>query len=154
MRKTAIIVIDAPGRDSGKAFFIRELPASQAEMWAAKAFLAMARSGVDVPDHIAAEGLAGLATFGLRALSGMRFEDAQSLLAEMFTCVQIIPDLSRPNVIRGLLEGGSEEDIEEVSTRLRLRKEVFGLHVDFSLAGVLLNSVSAPAVQAGQGPTT
>lgn len=141
MRKTITVTIDAAGRDQGKVFFIRELPASQAEMWAARAFLALARSGVEVPDGVAESGLAGIATFGFRALAGVRFEDAVDLMAEMFTCVQIIPDPTKPNVIRALIE----DDIEEVATRLRLRKEVFGLHVDFSLAGALQISASASA---------
>lgn len=140
-RKTITVTIDAAGRDQGKAFFIREMPASQAELWAAKAFLAMARSGIDVPDNVASAGLAGIASFGFRALAGMNFADARDLLAEMFACVQIIPDPSRPGVIRDLIE----DDIEEVATRLRLRKEVFGLHVDFSLAGALQTSASASA---------
>lgn len=140
-RKTLTVVIDAAGRDQGKTFFIRELPASQAEMWAARAFLALARSGVEVPEGVTESGLAGIATFGFRALAGVRFEDAVDLMAEMFSCVQIIPDPTKPNVIRALIE----DDIEEVATRLRLRKEVFGLHVDFSLAGALQISASASA---------
>lgn len=140
-RKTLTVTIDAAGRDQGKAFFIREMPASQAEMWAVRAFLALARSGVEVPDGVAESGLAGIASFGFRALAGVRFEDARDLMAEMFACVRFIPDPSRPQVIRDLIE----DDIEEVATRLRIRKEVFGLHVDFSQAGALQTSASASA---------
>lgn len=143
MRKTATIAIEA-GRDAGKVFFLRELSASQAEKWAARAFLGLAKSGVDIPDDISRAGLAGIAAMGLRAIGGMQFAELEPLLDEMFACVQIIPDPTRPIVIRALIE----DDIEEVSTRLRLRKEVFGLHVDFSAAGALLTSGTAPA-QAG-----
>lgn len=130
-RKTLTVTIDAAGRDQGKAFFIREMPASQAELWAVRAFLALARSGVDVPEDIASSGLAGIASLGLKALTGLKFEEARDLMAEMFDCIQIIPDPSKPNVQRALIE----DDIEEVPTRLRLRKEVLELHVNFSTAG-------------------
>ncbi len=148
MRKTATITIDAEGRDKGKTFFLREMSASQAEKWAARAFLGMAKAGVEIPDDIASTGLAGIATVGFRAIGGMGFELAEPLLDEMFQCVQIIPDPSKPNVIRPLVE----DDIEEVATRLKLRKEIFGLHVDFSKAGALFNSASSPA-QAADSPS-
>lgn len=138
-------MIDRPGRDYGKAFFIRELPASQAEKWAARAFLGLAKSGIDIPDDVSNSGLAGIAAMGLRAVGGMQFDLLEPLMDEMFTCVQIIPDPSKPQVVRALIE----DDIEEVSTRLQLRKEVFVLHVDFSMAGALLTSATAPAQVAG-----
>ncbi|MFL9904276.1 hypothetical protein PQR71_40165 [Paraburkholderia fungorum] len=126
-RKTLTITLDADGRDQGKVFLLREMPPSQAEKWAMRAFLALAKSGVQIPDDISSAGLAGIAALGLKALSGLSFEDAEPLMDEMFSCISIIPDPSRPNVVRALIE----DDIEEVSTRLRLRKEVFGLHTNF-----------------------
>lgn len=138
MRKTATIAIEAPGRDSGKVFFIREMPATQTEKWAMRAFLALARSGVDVPPNIAEAGWAGIAAIGLKAFGGLGFADAEPLMDEMFACVQIIPDPTRPQVIRALIE----DDIEEVATRLRLRREVFALHADFSRLATLLPSAA------------
>jgi hypothetical protein len=139
MRKTVIVTIDAAGRDAGKVFLLREMPASQAEKWAARAFLAMARSGIDIPDDVASAGLAGIAAVGLKAIGGLGFAEAEPLMDEMFACVQIVPDPARPGVVRALVE----DDIEEIATRLRLRKEVFGLHVDFS--GLAARWTSAPA---------
>ena len=133
------------GRDAGKHFFLTELPASQAEKWAARAFLAMAKSGLEIPDGIAEMGLAGIAAMGLKALGGMSFEVAGPLLDEMFTCVRIIPDPKHPEVVRVLIE----DDIEEIGTRLQLRKAVFGLHVDFSVAGGLFTSPGPSALKAG-----
>lgn len=127
-RATATVVISAAGRDHGKIFRLTEMPATQAEKWAMRAFLAMARNGVEIPDDIASAGLAGIAAIGVKAISGMSFADAEPLMDEMFACVAIIPDGSNPAVVRSLIA----DDIEEVATRLRLRKEVFGLHVDFS----------------------
>lgn len=148
-RKTATVTIEAEGRDLGKVFLLREMPASQAEKWAARAFLAMARSGIDIPDDLAGAGLAGIAAVGLKAIGGLGFAEAEPLMDEMFACIQIIPDPARPAVVRALVES----DTEEISTRLRLRKEVFGLHVDFS--GLAAHLKSAQAAGTGGGsPTT
>ena len=147
-RKTATVTIEAEGRDLGKVFLLREMPASQAEKWAARAFLAMARSGIDIPDDLAGAGLAGIAAVGLKAIGGLGFAEAEPLMDEMFACIQIIPDPVRPAVVRALVES----DTEEISTRLRLRKEVFGLHVDFS--GLAAHLKSAQAAGTGGGSPT
>ena len=91
-RKTADITIATAGRDVGKCFRLVEMPASKAEKWAAKAFLALARSGVEIPDNIAQAGLAGVASIGIKAFGGLAFADAEPLLDEMFTCVQRVVD--------------------------------------------------------------
>lgn len=135
-RKVSDVPVTAPGRDHGKVFRLTEMPASQAEKWAAKAFLALARSGVAVPDDIASAGLAGIATLGIKAFGGMNFTDAEPLLDEMFRCVQRVIDPANPAFARGLVE----DDIEEVATRVQLRMDLFKLHVDFTIAGGLLTS--------------
>lgn len=147
-RRTVTVTIDAPGRDLNKTYLITEMDASRAEAWAIRVFLAMARGGVDVPDEIAAMGLAGLAAMGLDGLRHLRWEDAEPLLAEMWGTIQAVPDRSRPSVVRPLVES----DVEEVLTRLRLRKEVLALHMDFSSAGS--PSTSAPAGSATVAPTS
>ena len=134
-RNTATIVIDAAGRDHGKVFRLTELPALQAEKWAVRAFLAMSHNGIEIPEDIANSGLAGIAAIGIKAIGAMAFSDAEPLLDEMFTCVSIIPDAARPNVVRALIA----DDIEEVGTRFRLRKEVFALHTDFFKAAAPSN---------------
>ena len=106
-----------------------------------RAFLGLAKSGVEIPENISEAGMAGIATLGFRALSGITFDLLEPLLDEMFECVSLIPDPSRPQVVRALIE----DDIEEVGTRLRLRKEVFALHVDFSQAAALLKQATAAA---------
>jgi len=127
MRRTKDVSIDAEGRDKGKQFHITEMPASRAEDWAVRAFLALAKSGVEVPEDIQAMGFAGLAAFGLQALSGLTFEETKVLMDEMWQCVVYVPDPSKPSVTRALIE----DDIEEVATRLKLRKEILSLHSDF-----------------------
>lgn len=141
MRKTTTVTIDSQGRDHGKTFLLREMPASQAEKWAMRAFLGLAKSGATVPDGISEAGMAGIATLGFGVFSGITFDLLEPLLDEMFECVSLIPDPSRPQVVRALIE----DDIEEIGTRLRLRKEVFALHVDFSEAAALLKQATAAA---------
>lgn len=132
-RKTKTIVIESEGRDQGKMFTITEMSPSQSEKWAFRALLALAKSGLEVPDDIATSGLAGVAALGIKAFSGLRFEDAEPLLDEMFAMVAFIPDASRPAVKRGFGGVGPliDDDIEEIKTRLTLRKELFALHTDF-----------------------
>lgn len=133
-RKTQTVVIesaepDDKNRDKGKTFLITEMAASKAERWATRALLALGQSGVDIPEDIGAAGLAGVAAIGIKAISGLPWELAEPLLDEMFQCVQFVPDASKPMVVRPLVE----DDIEEVSTRLRLREEVISLHINFSI---------------------
>ena len=129
-RKQLSISISAPGRDLGKVFQITEMPASKAEKWAIRVMLALGKSGVEIPDDMGAQGMAGIAALGIRALTNLRFEDAEPLLAEMFECVKCVPEPSRPEVTRALIE----DDIEEVATRLSLRKDILTLHIDFFTA--------------------
>lgn len=127
-RKKANYSVQDEGRDKGKLFVITEMSAARAESWAMRVLLALMASNVEVPESIGAElGMAALAEMGLKSLSGLKFEIAEPLLAEMLTCVQIIPDPSKTHVVRPLIE----DDIEEVMTRFKLRMEVFKLHTDF-----------------------
>lgn len=50
-RKEIYYTVEDKGRDQGKVFFIREMAASQAEWWAIRAGLAMAKNGVNLPDN-------------------------------------------------------------------------------------------------------
>jgi len=114
------------GRDKGKQFFITEMPASKAESWAIKAILAVGNAGVDIPDDLASHGMSGLLAVGYMNLLKIPYEMAEPLLNEMMSCVQFIPS---PSIKRYLIE----DDIEEVSTRLAIRKAIWNLHVDFFL---------------------
>lgn len=126
-RKTKVVEITEEGRDKGKKYLLTEMSATKAEAWAMRAFLAASRSGIEIPDEIAALGLAGLAMIGLAGLKGVNYYEIEPLLLEMIECVQVMPNPNDPNVVRKLIE----DDIEEVPTRLKLREEVFKLHTDF-----------------------
>lgn len=131
-RKTAMYPIQDEGRDKGKLFLITEMSAARAESWAMRVLLALMSGNAEMPDNFEELGMAGLAELGMKSLSGLKWEVAEPLLAEMLECVQVIPDPSKTHVQRSLIES----DIEEVATRMKLRMEVFKLHTDFLQAGV------------------
>ena len=131
MRKTEVFVVVKDNRDKGKRFLITEMPALRAEKWAARAMLALTKSGQDV-DHIKGGGMAALAVAGLKALQHLDFADAEPLMDEMMECVQIIPDPKHPETARPLVQYGAEgDDIEEIDTRVELRTRIFRLHTGF-----------------------
>jgi len=143
VRKDVNYVVPSPAqgepenRDAGKVFRIREMPAMQAEKWAMRALMAIARSGADIGAAVGG-GMQELAGAGLQALMSLRFEDAEPLLDEMMECVSIRPDPRNPQIDRPL----TPDDIEEVSTMLALRSEVLHLHTGFSVAGAGSRSTS------------
>ncbi len=140
-RKVKQYVENATGRDQGKIYVITEMPASQAEKWAMRAFMAMAQSGMEVPEDISAMGFAGLIRMGVTCIAKAPFSQAEPLLDEMMACVRIMPSASNHGVTRPLIE----DDIEEVATRIRLRAEVLSLHSGFSIAGATSTSARPSA---------
>ncbi len=128
-RKILTHTIQSEGRDKGKVFVITEMPATQGELWAARAFFALAKADIEVPEDISTAGMAGIVALGIKAFGKMTFEDAVPLMEEMFRCIQFMPDPSNPEVVRGLIE----DDIQEIRTRYELRKETIKLHINFSM---------------------
>ena len=124
-RKESTFIAET-GRDKGKQFLITEMSASQAESWAFRVILAIGNAGIEIPDNLASQGMAGLMAVGYMNLLKIPFEAAKPLLDEMMGCVQIVPS---PNIKRPLIE----DDIEEVKTRLSIRKAIWDLHMDFFL---------------------
>jgi len=124
-RKQASFVAQT-GRDQGKEFLITEMSATQAENWAFRVILAIGNAGIEIPDNLAAQGMAGLMAVGYMNLLKIPFDAAKPLLDEMMGCVQIVPSA---NIKRPLIE----DDIEEVKTRLLIRKAIWDLHMDFFL---------------------
>lgn len=142
-RKTTIYTVTSEDRDIGKKYLITEMPASRAEKWAARAFLAMAHSGIEIPANIMDAGFAGLALMGLRSLAGVNFDEAEPLLDEMMTCAKFLPNGMPIESARVINE--EYGDVEEPSTLVKLRAEVFKLHINFSMADAILTSPLASA---------
>ena len=147
-RATENYTVQDEGRDQGKVFVLTEMPASRAESWAMRALLALMAGGVEVPPGFDRMGMAAMAEMGIKALVGLKWEVAEPLLAEMWSCVQIMPDPTKPHVIRNLIE----EDIEEITTRIKLRAEVWKLHTGFLKAVVhSISEGSRPAAASKKG---
>ncbi|KVS07765.1 hypothetical protein [Burkholderia vietnamiensis] len=132
------------GRDDGKRFLITEMSASQSEEWAARALFAAMSCGVEIPDEVLGAGLAGVAAIGIKALGRVPFEIVKPLFDEMMTCVQYEFEPGRAGGTRALIE----TDIEEVATRLKLRKAVLDLHLEGFLAAAPSKQASGAAVAA------
>ncbi len=144
-RKILTYKVTDEGRDKGKIFVLTEMPAAQGERWALRAIHALLAGGVELPDNLDLKraSMAHMAQIGIQALSGLSWEKAEPLLSEMWECVQIQPDPKRPDIVRGLID----EDIEEIGTRLKLRMQIWGLHVDFF--GDAVRSISGGSEAAG-----
>lgn len=150
MRKTLKFVIDAEGRDKGKTFLLTEMFADEGEAWAMRALLGMISAGVSMPDDYANLGMAGFAEMGLKSLPSIKWETLEPLMKEMFDCVQIVVDPKRADATtRPLIR----EDIEEISTRLKIRMEWGKLHLGFFMAAVPSLFEQAKAA-AGKLPNT
>jgi hypothetical protein len=148
-RRTKDFKVEASGRDQGKIFRLTEMSAFATEVWAAKALLALLNAGVDIPDNVKDAGLAGLASIALSALGKMPAESLIPLMEEMMTCVQAVPDPRNP-LPRPLFP----DDIEEVMTLLKIRKELLELHLGFSLAAKLSSSTASAAEAETTSQTT
>lgn len=131
------VTIVADNRDNGKVFLITEKPASASEKWAIRASAAVAKAGFDMPADASWPALVAL---GFQAFLSAPWADVEPLLDELFDCVERVPDPTKPQVTRPLVES----DIEEISTRVKLRDEVFNLHSGFSIADAL-SLLKAPA---------
>lgn len=137
MRRTKLLVI--PGtraevlyqRDNGKSFLITEMPADEAERFGITAVMALLNNGAQIDEAALGAGMAGLAMAGLDALNSLKAETLAPLLVDMFACIQYVPELAGVDPQKIL--PGDNSQIEEWSTRLKLRAAWFELHTGFSL---------------------
>lgn len=149
MRKQKVVTITTEGRDKGKMFKLTEMSADQGEKWAYRALLALSRGGMNLPAGVFDNGMAGLASvvpylvlIGLRSLNHAQWAEIEPLLDEMMTCVKYQPPqagLEAQEIVSGI-----NSQIEEIRTRVELRKMVLELHVDPSLAAVFQTSEEPP----------
>ena len=128
-RKVKIVKIEKEGRDFAKVFRITEMPSLQAEKWAMRALQGLIQSGVDVPENFAAMPMAQMASVGIKALGGIPLDILDPLMDQVMACVEYIPNPSKPDFALPL--GVDDNDIEEVATRIQLKKETLFLHIGF-----------------------
>jgi hypothetical protein len=149
-RRTKVVVINDPAsRDDGRKYLITEMAAAPAEEWALRVLQGLLKSNVQIPEEIASAGWLGLVLVGFKAFGGMDWDLAKPLLDQMMACVQIIRDPAHPAETTFPL---IENDIMEVTTRAKLRVEVWNLHQSFSLPGALLNLREEPGGTAPDSP--
>jgi hypothetical protein len=118
-------------RDAGKLFYIEEMPCARAERWSTHMLHLLARSGLNLSAEQLAGGMQAIAQIGPEAAFAYSdFEETFALMEELMACVQIKPDPLHIDVKRALMP----DDIEEMSTRLALKREALKLHVNFSPA--------------------
>jgi hypothetical protein len=127
--KTKTVTITAEGRDIGKSYKLTEMPVAKGEKWAARALLALAKAGVEMPDGT--DGMAGLAGFGLTSLEKLSWSEVEPLLDEMMPCIKFVMAGGTPRDL--MLDAG---DVEEITTLFTLRKEILSLHFSFFMTAV------------------
>jgi hypothetical protein len=143
MRRTERLTIpgerseEAGERDNGKTFVLTEMDAYTGQDWALRALLALAASGVTLPDGALAGGWAGLASFGLTALLQAPYAALRPLLDEMlaqakYEHVDTKGKATAPQTIKP----GPNCCVEEIKTFLTLHSALFKLHMGFSPAVV------------------
>lgn len=149
MRKVITHKITSEGRDQGKLFQLTEMSSSKGEAWALRVFMGLLQGNVDIPPGLLNNlGMAALAEFGMRALTSLKWEILEPLLKEMFEGVQIIPDPKVLEVVRPLQGSMGDYDIEEVTTRVELRYQIWKLNMGFLKAAL---SFLQPHLEAAAG---
>lgn len=134
-RTTTVTIEDTNSRDHGKNYLVTEMDAEAAEWWAFRILQALlgGKNGEVVKDLNFNAPLSEFAPMaiklGLAALSSIPAEQAKPLLDEMMGCVSM---KLQGNQSRPLLPG----DIEDMMTRVQLRKAVLDIHTGFFSNGV------------------
>jgi hypothetical protein len=132
-RHEKTITIQDEGRDKGKVFVIREMPATAGEKWAMQLMYLIEQAGAAVSQETLTGGMAGLATLMPEGRKdAMALAVARALgdpsLAAWWDCVRYV---HAPNHQPQKINLGETCQIEEIKTITFLRMEVVKLHTDF-----------------------
>jgi hypothetical protein len=132
-RREEYYTVDKECRDVGKTFCITEMTSFDAESLAIRAGLAILKGNPNLKDDFMEKVKKGTVTFedisfyGVGLFSALDYYDIKPLLDDLLACVKIIVD--KKSMIMRHLE---DEDVEELSTIIELRKRALGLHINFS----------------------
>jgi hypothetical protein len=133
-KKEVFVPTDGRDKEKGQHYILHEMPALKAERWALRALLALAHAGAEIPDDAAGAGMAAIAHAGFQSLKALKYEEAQPLLDEMLSCIEVVPDPKSPNITRPPVMNEMEgDDIEEITTLWQIRERIFRLHTAFFL---------------------
>lgn len=119
-------------RDNGKTFVLTEMDAYAGQDWALRALLALAASGVTLPDGAMSTGWAGLAGFGVTALLQAPYGALRPLLDEMLGQAQYAHKPNDPKMPTQAIAPGPNCPVEEIKTFLTLQVALVKLHTGFS----------------------
>jgi hypothetical protein len=125
---------EKPGeRDNGKTFVLTEMDAYRGQDWALRLLLAMAASGVQLPEGALTTGWQGLAAFGFRALLQAPYGALKPLLEEMLEQARYEHAPGQPlQSVKADAAGNCS--VEEIKTYWILHSALFKLHTGFSQA--------------------
>ena len=120
-RKEVEIKIE-DGRDAGKVFNVKEMPAMQMDKWVTRALLVLGKAGMNI-SVLNAMDIEKI----LSALSKADYEETESLLKEMLECCSFQKD----GVSVVMKESMVDSVIEDWTTVFRLRVEAIKLNLGF-----------------------
>jgi len=142
MRRTKEVTITEEGRDKGKTFLLTEMPAEEGELWATLAMDLLQRAGFIISKETKEAGMSGLAVTAqpFTFATGRALQDPA--LDTMWRYVQYQP--KKADAPPQKLFEGDDCQIEEWTTRLKLRVEFVQLHTGFFSRGARSTSGSAP----------
>lgn len=146
MRREKEVTITEEGRDKGKTFVLTELSAEEGELWATRAMELLERAGFIASEEHKASGVAGLAVVArpFTLATARALQDPS--LEGMWAHVKFRPPKdTAPNAPLQDLFRGSDCQIQEWTTRLKLRVEFFQLHTGFFSRGKASHSKESPA---------
>jgi hypothetical protein len=118
-------------RDNGKTFVIKEMTAYAGQDWALRLLLALAASGVQLPEGALTTGMAGLAQFGLTALLQAPYAAIKPLLDELLDHVGYEHKEGQP-LQRVKPDSAGNCPVREIKTYLTLYKAAFSHQMGFS----------------------
>lgn len=145
-RKVDHVSVTDVNRDHGKTFIITEMDAWASLRWCAKAMLALAQGGTEVPPgtlkKAAERGPEAFATLGVQIFALIPVEVALPLMDEIKACVTYQPHDTR--MAAQPIQEGTMCQIEEPTTWWLLLQRAFGLHLGFLPAGQPPTTDSTP----------
>lgn len=120
MRKEIEIKIDA-GRDAGKVFVVKEMPATQMDAWMTRAL------GVLGADKTLVDVISLSMSELMMNLSKNNYGEAKVLLDELLACCSFKQDNGLVPMKKDMIDGV----VEDWTTLARLRNESFALNLGF-----------------------
>lgn len=130
-RKQEFVTIDADGRDKGRIFILTEMDAWAAIRWCAKAMLALAQTGAQMPSGALAKAAEGgpetLAILGTQLFAFLPEPVALALMEEAKTCVAFQSSVGTSQPIYK----GDQCQVEEPSTWFKLLQRLLVIHLGF-----------------------